>query len=281
MSPKDRSPGDWMRMLEQAGYVADESLAGMVRLAVALERPLLLEGPAGSGKTSLADAVARALQKPLVRLQCFEGLDASQALYDWNYHKQMVDLARGDAQNVFTEAYLLERPLMRALRSSGGCVLLIDEVDRADEGFEALLLEVLADYRITVPEWGTVTAREPPVVFLTSNRTRPLSDALRRRSLYTYVDWPDPERECAIVRKQIPGLEDEAVRRIVRAVQMLRGWDLLKPPGVAETLDWARAFELDGRWSEAWIHRTIGCVIKEFLDIQAVTSRIPELLDGT
>ncbi|ATY85511.1 ATPase [Kyrpidia spormannii] len=270
-----------MEMLEQGGYIADMSLAGMVKLAVELRRPLLLEGPAGVGKTSLADAVALALHKPLVRLQCFEGLDASQALYDWNYHKQMVDIARGDAREVFGEEYLLERPLMRALRTPGGCVLLIDEVDRADEGFEALLLEFLADYRITVPEWGTVAAREPPVVFLTSNRTRALSDALRRRSLYVYLSWPDTHRESAVVRRRVPGLTEEAVSHIVRAVQILRGWDLLKPPGVAETLDWARAYELGGQWSEDWIRETLGCVIKEILDMDVVTSRIPELLDGT
>lgn len=268
-------------MLEDAGYVADEGLAVMVGLTVSLHRPLLLEGPAGAGKTSLAEAVALVLRKPLVRLQCFEGLDATHALYDWNYHKQMVDLARGDATDVFSEAYLLERPLMRALRSRDGCVLLIDEVDRADEAFEALLLEFLAGYQITVPEWRTVTADQAPIVFLTSNRTRGLSDALRRRCLYTYVSWPDMGRECAIVRRSVPGLDDEVVRRIVGAVQAMRGWELLKPPGVAETLDWARAFELGGEWSEPWIRGTLGCVIKEILDFDVVTSRIPELLDGT
>ena len=242
------TPGDLKAALANAGYVADESLASAVWLSRALGRPLLLEGDAGVGKTALALAVAEASGARLIRLQCFDGLDLAQASYEWNYGRQLMairlseaDGTRLRAEDLYTRDYLLERPLLQALSQGGPCVLLIDEVDRADEAFEAYLLEALAEYQVTVPELGTIRARQIPQVFLTSNGTRDLSDALRRRCLYHWLDYPTLEREIAIVTARVPQADQQLVVDAVHFLQRLRRQDLVKTPGVAETLDWIRA----------------------------------------
>jgi len=234
--------------LHRAGYIADEGLATTLWLASELQRPLLLEGDAGVGKTALALALAQCQGRRLVRLQCHEGLDLAQAAYEWNYGRQLLAIRlhettteRVAESDLFSRDYLLERPLLTAISSEQPCVLLIDEIDRADEAFEAFLLEVLADYQITVPELGTLTARHVPLVLLTSNGTRELSDALRRRCLYHWLDYPTLAREIAIVRSTLPTAESALVEQAVAFVQRLRREDLGKTPGVAETLDWIRA----------------------------------------
>lgn len=269
-------------LLRDNAYLAESNLAAMVWLALTMDRPLLLEGPAGVGKTALAEALAAVLNRELIRLQCYEGLDDAQALYDWNYHKQLADLQRSDEANIFTEDYLLPRPLMKALVSKQGAVLLIDEIDRADMAFESLLLEFLADFQISVPEWQTVSAKVTPVVVLTSNRSRPLSDALRRRCLYQFLDWPDLSRETDIVSTHVSGLPREDVSKIVRTVQALRSWDLMKLPGIAESIDWTTAYfkSQPVEFSEAWIIQTLGCLIKDVSDWEVVKRDLPKLLDG-
>jgi MoxR-like ATPase len=249
-TPVERAeaPSALKAALAQAGYVADEALASAVWLARALGRPLLLEGDAGVGKTALALAFAEALGARLIRLQCFDGLDLAQASYEWNYGRQLLAIRLGEANgatvradDLYTREYLLERPLLQALSHEGPCVLLIDEVDRADEAFEAYLLEVLAEYQLTVPELGTVKARQIPQVFLTSNGTRDLSDALRRRCVYHWLDYPSLDREIGIVQSRVPGADSRLVVDAVQFLQRLRRQDLVKTPGVAETLDWIRA----------------------------------------
>lgn len=233
--------------LHRVGYLADPELATTVWLAGELQRPLLLEGDAGVGKTALAQALARANGATLVRLQCFEGLDMAQAAYEWNYGRQLMAIRLQEAQSsvregdVFKREFLLERPLLQAISQDGPCVLLIDEVDRADEAFEAFLLEVLAEYQITVPELGPIRARQIPRVILTSNGTRELSDALRRRCLYHWLDYPTLAREIAIVREAVPEADARLVEDAVQLVQRLRREDLSKIPGIAECLDWVRA----------------------------------------
>jgi MoxR-like ATPase len=237
--------------LQRSGYLADEDLATTVWLASALQRPLLLEGDAGVGKTALATALAQSQNATLVRLQCFEGLDLAQAAYEWNYGRQLMAIRMSEADkdsagrvresDVFSRDYLLERPLLRAISQPGPCVLLIDEIDRADEAFEAFLLEVLAEYQITVPEIGTIRATHIPQVILTSNGTRELSDALRRRCLYHYLDYPTLAREIAIVKAALPEVDTRLVEDAVQFVQRLRREDLAKIPGIAETLDWVNA----------------------------------------
>ena len=233
--------------LHRVGYLADPELATTVWLAGELQRPLLLEGDAGVGKTALAQALARAYGATLVRLQCFEGLDMAQAAYEWNYGRQLMAIRLKESQgsvregDVFQREFLLERPLLQAISQDGPCVLLIDEVDRADEAFEAFLLEVLAEYQITVPELGPIRARQIPRVILTSNGTRELSDALRRRCLYHWLDYPALAREIAIVREAVPEADARLVEDAVQLVQRLRREDLSKIPGIAECLDWVRA----------------------------------------
>lgn len=233
--------------LHRVGYLADPELATTVWLAGELQRPLLLEGDAGVGKTALAQALARADGATLVRLQCFEGLDMAQAAYEWNYGRQLMAIRLKEGQgsvregDVFQREFLLERPLLQAISQDGPCVLLIDEVDRADEAFEAFLLEVLAEYQITVPELGAIRARQIPRVILTSNGTRELSDALRRRCLYHWLDYPTLAREIAIVREAVPEADARLVEDAVQLVQRLRREDLTKIPGIAECLDWVRA----------------------------------------
>ena len=237
------------RLLDASGYVVDDSLSTLVWMALALDRPLLLEGEAGVGKTAIAQALSTGLKRPLFRLQCHESLDLNQAVYEWNYSKQLLEIRLREAekgvtdslrQDLFSEEFLLKRPLMQAITSEQPAVLLIDEIDRADESFEAYLLEVLGEFQISVPELGTIKAASHPIVILTSNGTRDLSDALRRRCLYHYVDYPSLPREIEIVKKLVPEANLLMVQQAVSFVQKLRKQDLEKVPGIAETLDWVR-----------------------------------------
>jgi MoxR-like ATPase len=259
--------------LAEHDYLAEEGLATALFCAVRLPQPLLLEGEAGVGKTQAAKALAQLLGSPLIRLQCFEGIDASEALYEWNYPRQLLGIrvaeAAGEAlaeESLFSREYLIERPLLQALEHPGPepAVLLIDEVDRADEEFEAFLFEMLAENTVTVPEIGTLRATVPPVVILTSNRTRDLHDALKRRCLYHWIDYPDLEHATRIVKLRVPEADDDLAAQIAGAVQRLRSLDVQKPPGVAEAIDWVHAATLLGitRLDEAMVGRTLGSVLK-------------------
>ncbi len=277
--------------LNRAGYLADDDLATAVWLADALERPLLIEGDAGVGKTAVAQALAKAQGAKLVRLQCFEGLDMAQAAYEWNYGRQLMTIRLQEGQrqlqdgDVFNRDFLLERPLLQAISQSGPCVLLIDEIDRADQAFEAFLLEVLSEYQITVPELGTLKATHIPQVILTSNGTRELSDALRRRCLYHYLDYPTLSREMAIVKSVLPQANSRLVEEAVAFVQRLRQEDLSKTPGIAETLDWIRAlFQLKQTsvvQDIAVTLSTLGCLLKTQEDRFALSAeRVRQLAEG-
>jgi MoxR-like ATPase len=263
------------------GYLADRPLALAVHLAIELDQPLLLEGEAGVGKTEVARALAASTRARLIRLQCHEGIDLHHAVYDWDYARQLLALraAEGgvDEGELFSRRFLLRRPLLDALEHDGPVVLLIDEVDRADDEFEAFLLEFLSDFAVTIPELGTVTARQRPVVVLTSNRTRELHDALKRRCLYHWIDYPSPEREREIVRTRIPGVPDAIAARVVAAVARLREHgDLYKLPGVGETLVWARALLALGE--EADLEETLGAALKVHEDVIRVRER--KVLEG-
>ncbi|MGA2057002.1 MAG: MoxR family ATPase [Bradyrhizobium sp.] len=249
-----------LELLSARGYLAERSLATVTYLSLRMGRPLFLEGEAGVGKTEIAKVLSVALGRKLIRLQCYEGLDANSAVYEWNSAAQMIAIrlaeAAGDTDreqlsgDIFSERFLIKRPLLQALEIdvAGPPVLLIDELDRADEAFEAYLLEILSDFQITIPEFGTVTALEPPIVIITSNRTREIHDALKRRCLYHWIDYPSAERELAIVKSRVPGISAKLSQQVVRFVQALRGQDFYKSPGVAETLDWANALqELNAR----------------------------------
>ena len=262
--------------LAEVGYLADAPTATTTYLAGALEKPLLVEGPAGVGKTELAKAVARACDAELVRLQCYEGLDEARALYEWNYKKQLLRIqASGSDQSwaqthddIFTEEFLLTRPLLTAIGRKDPTVLLVDEVDKTDVEVEGLLLEVLSDFQVTIPELGTVTAVRRPLVVLTSNATRELSEAVRRRCLYLHIDYPDAEREHAIVLSQVPGLEEALAREIVEVVGKLRALELRKSPSIAESVDWARTLVAlgTGTLDAATIDATLGVVLKHRSD---------------
>jgi MoxR-like ATPase len=285
-----RSVEDTRKLLAAGRYVADESLATAVYLALALGRPLLLEGEAGVGKTEVAKVLAEMLGRRLIRLQCYEGLDAAAALYEWNYPRQMLEIRLAElggeagtegrarlAHDIFDERFLLKRPLLLALEPSGPGeagppVLLIDELDRTDEPFEAFLLEVLSDFQVTIPEIGTVRAPEPPIVVLTSNRTREIHDALKRRCLYHWIPYPDAERELEILRLRAPELSAALAGQIVRFVQRLRAADLFKLPGVAETIDWARAVLALDRIAldAATVNATLGVLLKYQDDIEKI-----------
>ncbi len=289
-----------LSLLQSQGYVADRALATVLFLALRMKRPLLLEGEAGTGKTEIAKTLAAGLGRKLIRLQCYEGLDLASAVYEWNYAGQMMAIrlaeaggAAGDRANldrtsleadIFSEKYLVKRPLLQALepQEGGPPILLIDELDRTDEAFEAFLLEVLADAQVTIPELGTIRASEPPIVILTSNRTREIHDALKRRCLYHWVGYPDAARELAILKARAPQAPAKLARQVVAFVQAIRKEELFKAPGVAETLDWASALvELDAvALDPALVSDTLGALLKYQDDIQAMQgSKVKELLD--
>jgi MoxR-like ATPase len=248
-------------------YLADRGLSIAVCLAATLEQPLLLEGEAGVGKTEVAKALAGATGARLIRLQCHEGIDLHNALYDWDYPRQLLHLRAEGDEELYSERFLLRRPLLEAIQASEPVVLLIDEVDRADDEFEAFLLELLSDFQVSIPELGTVTAERRPLVVITSNRTRELHDALKRRCLYHWIDYPNPEREAEIVRARLPGVPDAIAERVCEAVARLRAEELYKLPGVGETIDWARALlALD----DSDLDSTLGVVLKVREDIEAV-----------
>jgi MoxR-like ATPase len=278
--------------LRLGGYLADRGLATSVYVAMALGRPLLLEGEVGVGKTELAKVLATVLDRRLIRLQCYEGIDTNQALYEWDYARQMLqiralsehDLAdESHVDKLFGPKFLLERPLLTAVREGDRAVLLIDEIDRADDEFEAFLLELLSDYQITIPEIGTIVAEAPPMVILTSNRTRELHDALKRRCMYHWVGYPSAEREVEIILVREPEASETLARKVVEAVNRLRGLDLAKPPGVAETLDWVATLNLLERsdLDSPTVRDTLGAVVKERDDLELVLEHLEEIaVDG-
>ena len=261
--------------LAAQGYLADSALALAVHLAVVLEQPLLVEGEAGVGKTEVARALAGAQGARLIRLQCHEGIDLHHAVYDWDYARQLLALraAEGgiDEGDLFSRRFLLDRPLLQAIEANEPVVLLIDEIDRADDEFEAFLLELLSDFQVTIPELGTIAASERPLVVLTSNRTRELHDALKRRCLYHWIDYPTPERETAIVKTRVPGAEEAVVARVVEAVARLRETELYKQPGVGETIAWAQALGALG--PDGTLDDTLGVALKVREDLEAVRTR--------
>ncbi|ESR22472.1 carbon monoxide dehydrogenase D protein [Lutibaculum baratangense AMV1] len=281
-------------LLADHGYVSDRALATVLFLALRMGRPLFLEGEAGVGKTEIAKVLSQALGRRLIRLQCYEGLDVSTAVYEWNYAAQMIEIRMAEAEgiadrqrlaeDVFAEKFLVRRPLLEALEphEGGAPVLLIDELDRTDEAFEAFLLEVLSDFQVTIPELGTVRSETPPIVVITSNRTREIHDALKRRCLYHWVDYPDAKRELRIVRSRVPGASEALTREVVAYVQALRREDLFKSPGVAETLDWATALtELDAMSLDpATVEDTLGVLLKYQEDVARMQEgRAKQLLD--
>jgi MoxR-like ATPase len=283
------SVDDVERALARESYLPDRGLATAIFLALAMRRPLLLEGEAGVGKTEVGKTLARVVDAELIRLQCYEGIDSGQALYEWDYARQLLyaralQVGEVDPERRVAELYgaefLLERPLLRAIRAGAGAVLLIDELDRADDEFEAFLLEVLSDYSVTVPELGTITAREPPAVVITSNRTRELHDALKRRCLYHWIDFPDLGREVEIIRLRAPDVSEPLARSVATAVMRLRELDLVKRPGAAEAIDWAQALAHLGAESVDGdaARETLGWAIKNREDLQRVEPALTELL---
>src|SRR6185295_1500940 len=273
--------------LGRESYLADRGLATSIHLSLSLDKPLLLEGEAGVGKTEVAKVLSSLLGRRLIRLQCYEGIDASQALYEWNYSRQLIAVRTMDAadaqthvEDLFGPDFLVERPLLAAIREGSGAVLLVDELDRADDEFEAFLLEVLSEFAVTIPEIGRVAAETPPAVIVTSNRTRELHDALKRRCLYHWIDHPDLDREVAIVRTRAPQVGAALARDVAGAVERLRALDLAKVPGVAETIDWANALAFLGaeRLDAAIAADTLGAVVKDHEDQALVAPRLAEVV---
>jgi MoxR-like ATPase len=283
--------GELADTLRQGGYLADRGLATALFVAIRMHRPVLLEGEVGVGKTEVAKVLAAVFGRRLIRLQCYEGIEVNQALYEWDYARQMLhiralserQIADSDAvDKLFGPKFLLERPLLEAVRAGERAVLLIDEVDRADDEFEAFLLEVLSDFQISIPEIGTIKADSPPIVILTSNRTRELHDALKRRCLYHWIGYPPPDRETEIVLLKEPGVGAALTRQVVAAVNRLRELDLAKPPGVAETIDWARTLHFLGETdlSQAAASDTLGAVVKERDDLELVRDNLADITSG-
>jgi len=283
---------DIQNMLQQQGYITDKAVAMSVFLSLQLQKPLLIEGPAGVGKTEIAKVMAIAMQTDLIRLQCYEGLDATHALYEWNYQRQLLHLKMTEhdthsidekEKTIFSDAFLMKRPLLQAITHHRKPVLLIDEIDRSDEEFESFLLEVLSDWQITIPETGTIKATYIPQVILTSNRTRELSEALRRRCLYLYIDYPDFDKEWLIVKSKIPGIDAKLAEQITRFMQELRTMKLEKTPGIAETIDWATALATlhIAHLDKSIIEQTLGVVLKEWSDTRQVQLSLSELLEKT
>ena len=279
-------------MLHEQGYITDESVAMSVFLSLQLNKPLLVEGPAGVGKTEIAKVMSKALQTDLIRLQCYEGLDATHALYEWNYQRQLLHLKIVEhneqsidekEKTIFSDTFLMKRPLLQAITHDKKPVLLIDEVDRSDEEFESFLLEVLSDWQITIPEIGTIKATYIPQVILTGNRTRELSEALRRRCLYLYIDYPEFEKEYSIVKSKVNGIDKKLAQQITLFMQQLRNMKLEKTPGIAETLDWAwalSALHVD-HLDKNMIEQTLGVVLKDWRDTRQVQTSLSELLEKT
>jgi MoxR-like ATPase len=291
MAEQDTGVAEVRDSLERVGYLAGESTALVAFLAERLGKPVLVEGPAGVGKTELAKALSRATERRLIRLQCYEGLDEAKALYEWNYRKQLLriqtegeDTAWQEVHDdIFGEEFLLTRPLLQAIASNEPVVLLIDEIDKTDQEFEAMLLEVLSDFQISIPELGVVEAKSRPLVLLTSNNSRELTEALKRRCLYLWLDYPDVERELEIVRLHAPELNEQVARKLVEVVHMVRNLDLKKPPSIAESIDWARALLLLGadEIDETVLKRTMSIIVKHRTDLDVVAERVGvKLQDG-
>lgn len=286
-----KTAAEMTEALRGGGYLADRGLSTAMLVALSLQRPVLVEGEVGVGKTEVAKVLAAVLGRKLIRLQCYEGIDTNQALYEWDYARQLLHIRAMSERNVaddeaveklFGPTFLLERPLLEAVRAGDGAVLLIDEIDRADDEFEAFLLEMLSEFQISIPEVGTISADEPPLVILTSNRTRELHDALKRRCLYHWIGYPSAERETEIVLVQEPGIAAELARKVTAAVQRLRELDLDKPPGVAETIDWARTLDFlgEGELDTETVVDTLGSVVKEHDDLELVWEQIDEITSG-
>jgi len=289
-NPESLSVESLITNLRSLGYIADRGLATSLFISMKLGKPILLEGEVGVGKTELAKTLATLFGRQLIRLQCYEGIDTNHALYEWDYARQMLQirtltqsqLNETSVETLFGPKFLIERPLLQAIRAGDQCVLLIDEIDRADDEFEAFLLELLSDFQITIPEIGTIKAASRPIIILTSNRTRELHDALKRRCLYSWIGFPTPEREIEIVRSRVPEVGERLAQKVVAAVNRLREMELEKPPGVAETIDWVQSLSAIGAddLSEENASHTLGAVIKSREDLELTAHNLKEIVAG-